>query len=155
MNRMRFPFIVVLPGMLFALGVHVHGQRSFQADSELNAACIVGEVSFSGDPGELTVDLRSYTAAAFLPQRVAVSAIGSFDLGCVKQGPYQVTVLTRAGYFVYEELVVARPGENRLTIRIPERRTTPASRHIVSINELRSKVNGKALSALLKAHQMR
>jgi Tfp pilus assembly protein PilF len=141
--------------MLVALAAQVHGQGRFQADSEGNAACIVGEVSYSGDPSELTVDLSSYTGSAFLPQRVPVSSIGSFDLGCVKQGPYQITFLSRAGHLVHEVVVATRPGENRLTIRIPETHTAPARKQIVSINELRSKVNGKAVSALRKAHQLR
>jgi tetratricopeptide (TPR) repeat protein len=79
-----------------------------------------------------------------------------FDLGCVKEGVYQIGIVSGAGYVIHEEFVTAAPGHNPLTIHISETRTTSSNTHSVSLNELRKKkVNRKAANELRKAQEKR
>jgi tetratricopeptide (TPR) repeat protein len=137
------------------LQTHGYGQLGLQRESGSNDACISGDIAFTGDASSLTVDLRSFGPTTELPQSVPVTGLGRFDLGCVKEGAYQIRIRNGAGFVVQEELVTARLGLNQVTVYLAEKRTTPSNAHSVSINELHKKVNGKAASELRKAQERR
>jgi len=153
MTRVRLQFVGAL---LITWIVQTHGYAQFSVPGESGAeACISGEIAFDGDASDLMVDLRSYHGPAMLPMSARVASAGTFDLGCVKEGVYQLRIVSRVGYAVYEELVTARPGHNLVIVRLSSTRTNSPVPHSVSINELSRKVNRKAASELSKARKMR
>ena len=118
------------------------------------AVVLHGQIS-SGDSNltSLSVELTSLGRGG-LRESVGVNPDGSFDLGSLTSGVYQLSVSGPGGMALYQEQVNLRNPRENLFIQLPA--TTNAKRNsgdTVSIHQLEHKIPGSAQKALERARQ--
>src|SRR5581483_9600345 len=98
----------------------------------------------------LIVEFRS--ASRGLPERADVNPDGSFDIGSLTPGVYQLFVSSSGGIPLYQEQVNLRNPHENLFVRLPPTpATSPKAEGTVSIQQLQHNVPKAAQIALKRA----
>jgi TPR repeat/Tetratricopeptide repeat len=111
-------------------------------------------VSSDVNLGNLSVELR--TDGSGMSDSAAVNLDGSFEFRAASAGTYELRVIAPNGTVIHQEFVSITSPNQALSIRLPERSSSSASRatgSTVSLQQLKHKVPASAQKAYEKGEQ--